>query len=193
MSRTLASALTAATLSLAPWVAAQAAPATYAIDPTHTFVTFEVKHFGTSTNRGRFDKTQGSVTFDKVAKTGKAEIVIDMAAINTGTASFDGHLRSKDFFDTESFAKATFVGDKFVFDGDKVTEVSGQLTLLGKTQPITLKAQGFNCFDHPRLKREVCGGDFEATLLRSAFGMGYGIPMIPDQVKLVIQVEAVKQ
>ena len=55
--------------------AAQAAP--YAIDPTHTFVTFEISHFGASTNRGRFDKKQGTVAFDRAAKTGKVDITID--------------------------------------------------------------------------------------------------------------------
>jgi polyisoprenoid-binding protein YceI len=85
------------------------------------------------------------------------------------------------------------VGDKFSFDGDKVSAVSGTLTLLGKTQPITLNATNFNCYDNPMLKREVCGGDFEATLQRSAFGMSYGLPGIPDSVKLVIQIEAVRQ
>ncbi|HET6786597.1 MAG TPA: YceI family protein, partial [Aquabacterium sp.] len=164
-----------------------------AIDPTHTFVTFEAKHFGTSTNRGRFDKKQGTVTLDKEAKTGKAEITIDMGSINTGTAPFDGHLKSKDFFNAEAFPTATFVGDKFVFDGDKVVEVSGHLTMLGKRQSVTLKATGFGCYENPRLKREVCGGDFETTLQRDAYGMSYGLPFIPNDIKLVIQVEAVKQ
>lgn len=173
--------------------AAQAAPATYAIDPTHTFVTFEVRHFGTSTNRGRFDKKQGTVVLDKAARTGKVDITIDTASINTGTGAFDGHLKSKDFFNVEAFPTATFTGDQFKFDGDKVTEVSGQLTLLGKSLPATLKASNFNCYENPRLKREVCGGDFQTTIQRSAYGMGYGLPGIPDVVPLVIQVEAIKQ
>ncbi|HEX5371831.1 MAG TPA: YceI family protein [Aquabacterium sp.] len=188
-----ASILSATVLAACLSSAAQAAPATYAIDPTHTFVTFEAKHFGTSTNRGRFDKKQGTVTLDKEAKTGKAEITIDMGSINTGTAPFDGHLKSKDFFNAEAFPTATFVGDKFVFDGDKVVEVSGHLTMLGKRQSVTLKATGFGCYENPRLKREVCGGDFETTLQRDAYGMSYGLPFIPNDIKLVIQVEAVKQ
>lgn len=188
-----ASILSATVLAASLSTAAQAAPATYAIDPTHTFVTFEAKHFGTSTNRGRFDKKQGTVTLDKEAKTGKAEISIDMGSINTGTAPFDGHLKSKDFFNAEAFPTATFVGDKFVFEGDKVVEVSGHLTLLGKRQSVTLKATGFGCYENPRLKREVCGGDFETTIQREAFGMSYGLPFIPNDIKLVIQVEAVKQ
>jgi polyisoprenoid-binding protein YceI len=65
---------------------AQARGATYAIDPTHTFVSFEVSHFGTSTNRGRFDKKEGTVQFDRAAKTGRVEITIDMTSINSGVA-----------------------------------------------------------------------------------------------------------
>lgn len=180
-------------LSAVAFGAAQAAPATYAIDPTHTFVTFEVKHFGTSTNRGRFDKKSGSVMVDKAAKAGKIDITIDMASINTGTTAFDGHLKSKDFFNAEAFPTATFTSDKLVFDGEKVTGATGKLTMLGKTQDVTLKGVGYGCYENPRLKREVCGGDFETTIKRSDFGMGYGLPMIPDEVKLVIQVEAIKQ
>lgn len=193
MTRTpILSALTAAVLAAA-FGAAQAAPATYKIDPTHTFVTFEAKHFGTSTNRGRFDKKGGTVTLDKAAKTGKAEITIETGSINTGTAPFDGHLKGKDFLSAEAFPTATFVSDQFKFDGDKVTEVVGKLTLLGKTQPVTLKATSFNCYDNPMLKREVCGGDFETTIKRSEYGITYGLPGIPDEIKLDIQIEAVKQ
>ena len=166
---------------------------TYAIDPGHTFVTFEAKHFGTSTNRGRFDKKTGTVEFDPKAKTGKVEISIETGSIDTGVGPFDEHLRGPDFFDSAMFPTAKFVGDKFTFDGDKVTSVVGTLTLLDKTLPVTLKASNFNCYDHPRLKREVCGGDFETTIQRSAWGMKYGLPGIPDDVRLLVQVEAVKQ
>jgi len=190
MNKTLTVSAAALTLVAAN---AQAQSATYALDPTHTFVTFEVVHFGTSTNRGRFDKKSGSITLDKAAKTGKVDISIETGSINTGTAPFDKHLQSKDFFDSEGHPSARFVGDRFTFDGEKVSEVAGQFTLLGRTLPVTLKAVRFNCFDHPRLKREVCGGDFETTIQRSQWGMGYAIPAIPDAVKLVIQVEAVKQ
>lgn len=173
---------------------AQVQAASYAIDPTHTFVTFEITHFGTSTNRGRFDKKEGTVEFDKAAKTGKVEIVIDTTSINTGTAAFNKHLQSADLFDTANFPTATFKADKFNFSGDKVTDVSGTLTLLGKTQPVTLKASNFNCYDSPMLKREVCGGDFETTIDRTQFGMNYGLAYgFPTAVRLIVQVEAVKQ
>lgn len=172
---------------------AHAEPVTYAVDPTHTFVTFEAKHFGTSTNRGRFDKKSGSVTIDAAAKTGKVDISIDVGSINTGTEAFNNHLKSKDFFNVEAFPKATFVSDKVIFEGDKVSAVVGTLTLLGKGQTVTLKANNYGCYQNPMLKREVCGGDFDTTITRSEFGMNYGLPFIPDNVRLVIQVEAVKQ
>jgi polyisoprenoid-binding protein YceI len=173
---------------------AQANGATYAIDPTHTFVYFEASHFGTSTLRGRFDKKEGAVTIDRAAKTGKAEITIDVASVSTGVGPLDGHLKSKDFFNAGQFGTARFVADQFSFQGDKVSAVAGTLTMLGKTQPVTLKAVNFNCYDNPILKREVCGGDFETTIARTQWGMNWGVEMgIPDNVRLLIQIEAVKQ
>lgn len=188
MTKTLIAAALFATAGLA-----QAQSATYAIDPTHTFVTFEAKHFGTSTLRGRFDKKEGSVTFDKTAKTGKAEITLDTGSVSTGVGPLDGHLKSKDFFNAAEFPTAKFVGDKFTFNGDKVSTVAGTLTMHGKTQPVTLTATNFNCYMNPMLKREVCGGDFETTIQRSQWDISYGLPGIPDSVRLLIQVEAVKQ
>ncbi len=188
MTKTLIAAALLATVGLA-----QAESATYAIDPSHTFATFEAKHFGTSTLRGRFDKKEGTVTFDKAAKTGKVELTLDTTSINTGTAPFDGHLKSKDFLNVAEFPTAKFVGDKLTFNGDKVSGVSGTLTLLGKTQPVTLTASNFNCYENPMVKREVCGGDFDTTIQRSQWGMTYGLPGIPDSIRIVIQVEAVKQ
>jgi polyisoprenoid-binding protein YceI len=192
MTKKTALTLLAATAALAASIA-HAEPATYAIDPTHTFVTFEAQHFGTSTNRGRFDKKAGSITLDKAAKTGKVDVTLETDSINTGTAPFDRHLKSKDFFNVEAFPKATFVSDKLVFEGDKVTAVVGTLTLLGKPQTVTLKANNFNCYQNPMLKREVCGGDFDTTIQRGDFGMTYGLPGIPNDVHLIIQIEAVKQ
>lgn len=173
---------------------ANADAVTYAIDPSHTFVTFEASHFNTSTLRGRFDKKDGSVVFDRQAKSGKAEITLETNSVSTGVAPLDKHLRSKDFFDAEQSPSVKFVGDRFEFAGDKVSAVSGTLTMLGKTLPVTLKANRFNCYQNPLLKREVCGGDFETTIARSQWGMSYGLDYgLPDNIRLLIQVEAVKQ
>ena len=173
---------------------AQAESASYTIDPTHTFVTFEINHFGASVNRGRFDKKEGTVQFDRAGKAGKVEISFDATSINSGTPAFDKHLQSADLFDAAKHPTMKFVSSKFVFNGDKVASVEGQLTLLGKTGPLTLKANQFNCYDSPMLKREVCGGDFETTIDRTQWGMNYGVEWgFPKNVRLVVQIEAVKQ
>ena len=192
MRKSLSSLLAVAAATALTAGAAQAA--NYAIDPTHTFVTFEIGHFGATTNRARFDKKQGTVEFDRAAKTGKVDISIDVTSVNSGTPPFDKHLQSADLFDAAKHPTIKFVSDKFSFNGDKVSEVSGQLTLLGKTAPVTLKATQFNCYDSPMLKREVCGGDFEATIDRTQWGMNYGVDWgFAKNVRLVVQVEAVKQ
>jgi polyisoprenoid-binding protein YceI len=172
---------------------AQAQSATYSVDPTHTFVTFEALHFGTSTIRGRFDRKEGTVQFDRAGKSGKAEISIDLGSVSTGVGPLDGHLKSKDFFDAATHTSAKFVSEKFGFNGDKVSEVVGTLTMMGKTVPVTLKASNFNCYQSPMLKREVCGGDFETTIARSQWGIVYGLPGIPDNIRLLIQIEAIRQ
>lgn len=171
--------------------AAQAESAVYAIDPTHTFVTFEIGHFGTTTNRGRFDRKDGAIQFDRAGKTGKVDISIDVTSINTGTEAFNKHLQSTDLFDAAKYPTIKFSSTKFSFNGDKVSEIAGTLTLLGKTLPVTLKANQFNCYTSPMLKREVCGGDFETTIDRTQWGMNYGIDWgFPKDVRLVVQVEA---
>jgi polyisoprenoid-binding protein YceI len=168
--------------------------ASYTIDPTHTFATFEIGHFNTSTNRGRFDKKEGTLEFDRAAKTGKIAIDIFTGSVSSGTVFFDTFLTGFTLFDSATFPTARFVSDTFNFEGDKLRDVSGSFTLLGKTHPLTLKATNFNCYTHPLLKREVCGGDFEATFDRSLYGMNYGLIFgFPKNVHLLIQIEAIKE
>ena len=173
---------------------AQAQTPTYAIDPTHTFVNFEVLHLGLSSSRGRVGKLAGNIEFDRSARRGRLDITVDVNNLDTGLAMLDKELRGKDFFDTEQFPSARFVADKFVFNGDRVSEIEGSFTLRGVSLPLTLKASRFNCYPHPFLKREACGGDFEATLQRSKWGMvKYAPDIVADNVRLLIQVEAIRQ
>lgn len=183
----------AAAAGFASFGPVQAQTVTYTLDPTHTFVTWEALHFGTSTSRGRFDKKEGKVEIDRTAKTGAVDITIDMASITTGVSPFDTHLKGKDFFDVATHPTARFQATGLSFDGAKVSGVKGTLTMLGKTQPVELKASRFNCYENPFFKREVCGGDFETTIQRSLWGSTYGLPGIPDNVRLLVQVEAIKQ
>ena len=184
-----------AVVILLAYVSAQAQSSVYKIDPTHTRASWEAKHFATSTSRGQWDKTDGEITLDKAAKTGKVDVIIDMSSINTGVAPFNSHLKSPAFFDVANHATARFVGDKLKFDGDKLVEVGGDLTIRGKTNAATLKAIAYSCYVHPSLKREVCGGDFETFIKRSAFDVNWGIAekFVDDDIKVSIQVEAIKQ
>lgn len=191
MRHTLTALAACATLAAA---ALPAHAADYAIEPSHTSAMFEISHFGASFNRVRFDKEEGRVQFDPAAKTGRVELKIDAASISSGVPAFDKHLKGADIFDVEKHPVITFVGDKFVFSGDKVAEVGGQLSIKGQTHPVTLKARQFNCFNHPMLKREVCGGDFEAVIDRTQWGLGYGLDKVAGkEVRLIATVEAVKQ
>jgi polyisoprenoid-binding protein YceI len=172
---------------------AGAEPVRYSLDPTHTFVTFEARPLDLSTIRGRFDRKEGSIEIDRAAKTGRVEITIDTRSVSTGIAEIDQALKGKDGLDTEAFGSATFLGEAFRFDGDKVSAVTGTLTLLGQTAPLELRAVRYNCYTNPLLRREVCGGDFEATLDRTRFGINALLPSVPDSIHLLVQVEAIRQ
>lgn len=166
----------------------------YETDPPHTFVTFAVKHFNTSTVLGRFDKVDGWIELDDTSHRGTADITIDARSIDTGTPAFDEHLRSDAFFNVAEHPEAHFVGNRLTWAGDKLAKVSGQLTLLGVTHPVTLDSTSFNRYESPYHQTEVLGGDFETTIQRSEWGMTFGLDIgIPDAVKLFIQIEALKK
>jgi polyisoprenoid-binding protein YceI len=184
--------MAAALLLVGPLLAA-AQPVQYQIDPSHTHVHWEVLHFGTSTTRGRFDSVEGVVTLDRGARSGDVSITVNTASVNSGIAPFDGVLRSASLLSVLANPQAYFVARQLTFDGDKLASVRGEFTLRGVGQPLTLRALNFNCTVQPTLQREVCGGDFEGELQRSSFGITYALPFVADRVRLVIQVEAVRQ
>lgn len=166
----------------------------YETDPPHTFVIFAVKHFATSTVYARFDRVSGYVELNHEAKTGYGEITIETGSVNSGTPAFDAHLRSDAFFDVARYPQARFVASDFNFAGGRLRSVRGELALLGQTHPVTLTSTSFNCYDSPLHKARVCGGDFETTIKRSQWGMNWGLEIgIPDEVRLLIQIEAVQK
>jgi polyisoprenoid-binding protein YceI len=188
MNRLALAAALAAALATSPAFAAES----YSLDVRHTFPSFEVNHLGFSIQRGRFNKTAGKITLDTAAKKGTADITIDAASVDTGLDKLEEHMRGEDFFNVAKYPTITFKSDKFTFEGDKVKAVSGNLTMLGVTKPVTLTAAYFNCADHPMAKKKACGGDFVTTVKRSEFGMKYALPAVADDVTLRIQVEAFK-
>jgi polyisoprenoid-binding protein YceI len=167
--------------------------ATYVLDPAHSFVQFEVLHFGTSTSRGRVGPVAGSVTLDRAAGRGEASLRVATAAVDTGIAVFDARLRQPDMLASDAHPEAFFVASQFRFDGDGVTEVRGEFTLRGVSQPLSLRALRFACRLPPAAAAEICGGDFEGELMRSDFGIDFGLPLIANRVRLLVQVEAVRR
>lgn len=167
-----------------------AAPVSYAVDPKHTYASFEIDHLGLSTARGTFDQTSGSIVLDPAAGTGHIEIVIDTASINTGLAKRDQHLRAAAFFNVELYPTMTYVATTLRFDGDRLTGAHGHLTMIGKTRPTSLEITRFNCGLHPILKKPACGADAITRIRRSEWGMTTYVPTIGDEVTIRIGVEA---
>lgn len=187
-------ALALATAALAG--VASAAPLTYDLDPEHSFVHFEVVHFGTSTIRGRLGPARGSVTLDRDAGSGVVSIELPMTSVSTGLAPFDAHLRRGDLLDVEAHPLAWFVARRVRFGGagePALASIEGELTLRGVSLGLTLHAQRFGCHPHPQQPLEVCGGDFEGEIRRSDAGIDYGLPFVADRVRLVVQVEGVRR
>ena len=168
---------------LAATLPAVAAPETYTIDGRHTFPTFEVSHFGISTQRGMFTKVSGKITVDRAARTGNVDVTIDTTSVVTGLQGLTDHLKAEDFFNTARFPTATY-------KGDRPTAVEGNLTLNGVTRPVTLAITAASCRDHPMNKKPMCGADATTTIKRSDFGIKYALPAVGDDVKLSIPVEA---
>lgn len=165
-----------------------ATAATYTIDSHHTNARFSTLHNNTSSNVGGFFMLEGTVEFDPAKKTGSVDVIIPISKLNSGNPDFDNHLKTPDFFNIEKFPQMRFKSDKFVFDGEKVSEVHGDLTMLGQTKHIVLKAKNFNCYQNKMVKKEACGGDFATQIKPTDWGF-----RAPADAKIKIQIEAFKQ
>jgi polyisoprenoid-binding protein YceI len=187
-------------LPLAAGVAAQAtAPAapvaaapTYQLDAGHTFVHWEVLHMGTSTTRGRFDRVSGVVQFDAARQQVDVSITADTGSVSTGLEAFDKVMRGAPLLSTTAHPAAYFTARRGRWEGAELRELQGEITLRGISQPLTLRALRFKCGLNPLFRREVCGGDFEAVIKRSDFGMTLALPLVADDVRLLVQVEGVR-
>ena len=188
--------ITLGALALAVPLAASAAPENYTLDPYHTFPHFAVEHFGVSMFWGRFDRSSGKFMIDRAAKKASLELTVNTASVSTGEndkgsrpRSLDEHLRSADFFNVAEFPRMTFKAADVKFNGDNPAEISGELTLLGVTRPLTLKVERWVCKDNPFNKKPMCGGNASGSLKRSDFGMKYALPAVSDEVRLYVGFE----
>jgi polyisoprenoid-binding protein YceI len=177
-----------ASLLVAPAFAAD----TYTFDPEYTAPVFEVEHLGFTTQRGRFNKTEGKVMLDFAAKKGIVEFTVFTNSLDMGSRAWTVHVSSEGLFNIEKYPTMSFKSDKLIFDGNKVVAAEGNFTLLGVTKALKVAVNRFTCGTNPLNKKQMCAGDISATIKRSEFGMTKYIPTVSDEIKINVPVEAYK-
>jgi len=180
----------AASACIAPAVVT-AEPVTYIIDSSHTFPAFEADHFaGLSVWRGKVNHTEGTVIFDRAARTGTIDVTMDMATIDFGLDRMNAEAREK-ILHVDQFPIATYVGRLVNFKDGAPTAIEGTLTLHGVSRDVNLTIEHFRCQPHFRTQVEVCGAGATATIDRSEFGLIRDLDLgFRPEVKLLISVEA---
>lgn len=145
-------------------------PAVYDIDTSHSELTFSVRHMMVSKVRGRFGQVSGAITFAEALEDSSVEVDIDVASVDTGAPDRDGHLRSADFFDVESYPQITFrsTGVKDL-DGDTFT-LEGDLTVRDVTRPVSFRAT-YNGLGQNPWGAVVVGFEGRVEIDREDFGL----------------------
>jgi len=167
---------------------------TYTVDSGHTLVVWTLDHMGFSPYTGIFGEVTGNLTFDpKKPNLAKVDVTIPVSKVVTASAGLTQHLlrpgkdgEKPDFFGANP-GDARFVSTAVVASGQKA-RITGNLTLNGATRPITLNATFYGAGKMPQAMEgeENVGFRATATIMRSQFGLGTGIPMVGDEVKLDI-------
>ena len=178
-----------AALALCPFVPGLAL-ADWAIEPSHTNVSFEVGHMGLSQTPGVFRKFESTVHFnDQDIPHSQITLSIDTASVDTYEATRDAALRGADWFDAAKYPKITFASTSVKQIDATNFDIVGDLTVHGKTVPVTFAAHLTNRVTNPFLKVPAVGFVATAHVARSAFGMTQYLPVVGDDVALKISVE----
>jgi len=189
-------AFTAAAMTIAltaTSVSAEVAPAgSYKIDPGHTNVMFSVSHLGFSNLAGRFNKMEGDISLNPKGNS-KVTVNIKTASVDSNHDKRDTHLRGPDFFNVKQYPVMKFVSDKVSYNakGEPV-QVSGKLSLHGKTKSVTLAVTPIGAGKDPWGGYRI-GYDATTTIKRSDFGMNYMQGGIGDDIQITLNIEAIKQ
>ena len=180
--------ITAVVVALAAPPMASAAES-FAVNKPHTTVAFTVDRLGLNKIMGMFSKVDGEFTIDRdnpVASS--ASLTIDTSSVYTGFEARDKHLRSPDFFNVQEFPEMKFVSTKVERTGEKTAKVTGNLTLLGVTKPVTLDVTLNAIKEDARTKKNLAGFSAQGTLKRTDFGMKYLAGAISDEVTLMVEI-----
>ncbi|WP_299818021.1 YceI family protein [uncultured Jannaschia sp.] len=175
---------------------AHAEPQRYALDPEHTTVAFMIDHVGYAAVLGVFGEIEGSFTYDLDSQVlSDLEVRVRTASLDTFHAARDAHVRGDDFLDAEAHPVMTFVAMGGTPSGEDAGTVTGELTLLGETRPLTLDVTLNKAGDYPfGHGRFVLGISARGTLDRSAYGMTYGVAdgLVGDEVRIIVETEAMR-
>lgn len=166
----------------------------YKFDTVHTQIIFFVSHLGFSISEGEFLEFDGFIEFnhDELTKS-KVEVVVDTNSIDMDDKKWDDHMKNEDFFHVEKYPTMTFKSTNIDVTGEKTAKITGDLTILETTKPVTLDVIFNKAGKHPFGDKYAAGWSATTSLKRSDYGMKYGLPMIGDDVEIRIEVEAIRE
>ena len=165
-----------------------AEPVTYTLDPAHTQVGFLVDRFGFNHVMGRFDQTSGEVVLDEAhPQNSSVHAIVQMTSVSTGNDTRDGHLRGEHWLNVAQFATMEFRSNSVRLTGEHSAEVTGALTLLGQTHPLTLHVTLNRIGVSPANQAASAGFSATGTLSRAAWGSASAANLIGDQVNITIE------
>lgn len=174
--------------------AGQAMAADYVVDKEgqHAFVDFKISHLGYSYITGTFKDIDGKFSFDAAKpEDSKIEFNVNTASVFTNHAERDKHIASADFLNASKFGKATFVSTSVKSTGKNTADVTGDLTLLGVTKPVVVKATFLGEGKDPWGGYRA-GFEGTTTIKRSDFGKQKDLGPASDMVELYVTFEGVK-
>lgn len=173
--------------------AASAEPAAYEFDKTHTAIRASWTHLGYSQQSIYFTDYDGVLMLDfEEPQNSTVDVTFNLADgfwVGADQERFEGHLNSPDLFDTAQFPTARFVATSFDTEDGETGTMTGDLTLLGQTQPVTLDVTLNQRSPHPFSGTPTAGFSATATINRSEWGLGYAVPAVSDEVELSIETE----
>lgn len=180
-------------LALAAGFVQSAVADTFKVDPVHSSIVFEIGHLQVNHVWGRFNGASGVVEYDPAApERAKFDVQVEAKNVDTNVPQRDNDLRSPNFFDVEKYPTIQFKSTSVKPAGEGTLEVTGDLTLHGVTRPVTVTMKYGGTANNPRMGTRA-GFETEFTIKRSDFGMTNMIPMVGDEVKLMVALEGLKQ
>ncbi|TKT02938.1 YceI family protein [Streptomyces lasalocidi] len=170
----------------------------YTIDPAHSTIGFVARHAMVTNVKGKFTDFTGSLHLDgSDPARSTATLDVRMESIDTGSADRDGHLKSADFFKTEEFPAMTFRSTAAEALGGDDYRITGELSLLGVTKPLTVDLE-FNGAAKDPFGNERVGFEGKAEILRSEWGLTWnaaletGGVLVSDKIKLTFDISAIR-